>query len=391
MGLEVSRADFLRLTAAALGGAGPAAVAAGRAPSDRDRRERLKMSCRGALTLRHANTAEEMARVSAYAQAHGLFGDRYVASDFIASFEKRIAVLLGFESACVMPTGIMAQAIALRLWAERAGRRTIGLHPTSHHLHEEADALSRLHQLEARVLGAWDRPLAARDIADHSGPLAAVSVELPLRWIGGQLPDWRELEAIKAMCRERGIALHMDGARLWEAQPFYDRPHAAICRGFDSVYVSLYKLIGAPGGAVLAGSRDLIAQARTWRRRHGGDLFQMSPYVISAAMRLEPALERVAGYRRRAIALSRGLATVPGLEVLPAPAQTSLFRVLLKGDASELVRRRDAIAATRGIWLANSFAPARDQARRQAELQIAEPARALADAEIIDAFAELVG
>ena len=66
-------------------------------------------------------------------------------------------------------------------------------------------------------------------------------VELPIREAGGKLPTWDQLAALKAAARDRGIPLHMDGARLWESTAFYDLPHAALCDGFASVYVSLYK------------------------------------------------------------------------------------------------------------------------------------------------------
>ncbi len=84
------------------------------------------------------------------------------------------------------------------------------------------------------------------------------------------MPAWNELREIAAIAQARGVKLHMDGARLWEAREAY-APHsfADVCAHFDSVYVSFYKGIGALAGAMLLGPEDFIAEARVWRRRHG--------------------------------------------------------------------------------------------------------------------------
>ena len=93
---------------------------------------------------------------------------------------------------------------------------------------------------------------------------------MPQREIGGQLPSWSDLEAQVAWARDRGVAVHMDGARLWESGPFYERSYAEIAALFDSVYVSFYKGIGAIAGAALSGPAPFIGEARLWQRRSGG-------------------------------------------------------------------------------------------------------------------------
>ncbi len=101
----------------------------------------------------------------------------------------------------------------------------------------------------------------------------------------------------------------MDGARLWECAAFYARGHAEIADGFASVYVSLYKGIGAFAGAVLAGDDDFVAEARLWRRRMGGTLHQLAPFVASAAMRFDERLATMPALFERALTL-RGRARV---------------------------------------------------------------------------------
>ena len=103
----------------------------------------------------------------------------------------------------------------------------------------------------------------------------------------------------------------MDGARLWEAGPFYARPYADICDLFDSVYVSFYKGIGAIAGAALAGSSDFVAEGRIWQRRHGGNLVQMYPFVISARANFRRRLSRFEHYAARARAIALKAPPVP--------------------------------------------------------------------------------
>src|SRR4029453_12776628 len=107
----------------------------------------------------------------------------------------------------------------------------------------------------------------AGDLKAYPERLAALLVELPAREIGGQLPTWDELNELSELARARGVHLHMDGARLWEAREAYaPRSLADICALFDSVYVSFYKGIGALAGATVPGPAHIAP-----RRRHRGN------------------------------------------------------------------------------------------------------------------------
>jgi len=195
--------------------------------------------------------------------------DRYGSGERIERLERRVAELLGHEAAVFMPSGTMAQQIALRIWSDRRGIETVAFHPTCHlELHEEK-GYERLHGLHGKLVGDPNRLITLDDLEALREPLAGLLLELPQREIGGLLPTWDDLREQVTWAREREIALHMDGARLWEAQPFYDRPHAEIAALFDSVYVSFYKGLGGMAGAALAGDAALVAEARVWQRRHG--------------------------------------------------------------------------------------------------------------------------
>ena len=170
----------------------------------------------------------------------------------------------------------MAQQIALRIWADRQRSPTVAFHPTCHLEIHEQKGYELLHGLHGRLVGERSRLLTLDDLRATPGPLAALLLELPQREIGGQLPSWSDLEAQVAWARERGVAVHMDGARLWESGPFYERSYAEIAALFDSVYVSFYKGIGAIAGAALAGPADVhrrgAALAAPPRRQPGAAL-----------------------------------------------------------------------------------------------------------------------
>jgi len=290
-----------------------------------------------------------------------------------------------------MISGTMAQLIALRIWCERAGHFCVAMHPTAHlELHEER-AYARLHRLDSILLGPRDRPTLALDLAASHERAAALLIELPAREIGGRLPGWDELEALAALARERGVKLHLDGARLWEAQAFYaPKTLADICALFDSVYVSFYKGIGALAGAMLLGSQDFIAESRIWRRRQGGTLVQLHPFVASAAMRIDAQLAKMPAYRARALALGQALAAIEGLVIDPQPPQVNLFHLHLPARATAVAEARDRLAAQEGAWLAQRIAAAQIPGWSTIELYVGDNLLALDDATVVPLYARLL-
>jgi threonine aldolase len=308
--------------------------------------------------------------------------DRYGEGALINDFEREIATLLGKEAAVFLPSGTMAQQIALRIWADRAHTPMVAFHPTCHlELHEQK-GYALLHGLHAQLIGERTRLLTLEDLCATTGKLAALLLELPQREIGGQLPSWPDLEAQVVWARERGIALHMDGARLWECAPFYGRSYAEISDLFDSVYVSFYKGIGGIAGSALAGPADLIAEARVWQRRHGGNLIQLYPFVLSARMNLRHRLDKFTSYYERAQAVARVLAAIPGIAVKPDPPQTNMMHVYLNGSADALLDASTDVARSEKVGLFRRMLPTGVPGVAAFELSIGDGAEALTDEEI---------
>ncbi len=206
-----------------------------------------------------------------------------------------------------MPTGTLANLLATR--AMGAGRGRVAVQETSHLYNDCGDAAASLAGMTLVPLApgrAWFTVEELRSAAARSGegkvarPLAAVSVEWPVRRCLGQAAPLEELSAISRFCRARSIGLHLDGARLFVAAAARGVPVRRVAALFDTVYVSLYKCFGTPAGAVLAGPRRLIEGLAAERRRFGGCLAEST---LLAGL----ALERVDGLERRlAAALARG-------------------------------------------------------------------------------------
>jgi len=162
------------------------------------------------------------ARLSEIADATGEDerADVYGSGERIERLEGRIAEILGAEAAVFMPSGTMAQQIALRIWSDRRGTRTVAFHPTCHLEIHEQKGYQMLHGLHGRLVGDPDRLITLSDLEGIHEPVAALLLELPQREIGGLLPAWDDLVAQTSWARERGVALHLDGARLWQTGRF---------------------------------------------------------------------------------------------------------------------------------------------------------------------------
>ncbi|MGH9174104.1 MAG: threonine aldolase family protein, partial [Vicinamibacterales bacterium] len=212
---------------------------------------------------------------------------------------------------------------------------------------------------------------------------------LPQREIGGQLPSWDELVATSEWARSRGIPLHMDGARLWECQPFYGRDYAEICALFDSVYVSFYKILGGLAGSALAGPADLIAAVPLWQHRHGGRIARVYPYIVSAQQGLHERLERLGAYHEKAVRIAATLGSLPGVEVVPDPPQTNMLHLYLRGDGDRLLAAATAIAEETGVFLIRSLRDSPLPTYRLFELTVGDATLDLPDELIRGLFEQL--
>ncbi|MGN6688141.1 MAG: threonine aldolase family protein [Actinomycetales bacterium] len=307
-----------------------------------ERRRLARAGCERWL-VGHGDPSPQATLAAIAAEAREEQYDRYGEDGEVAALEREVCELLGKEAAVFMPSGVMAQQAILRAWVEQTGRRAVGVHGLSHLVVHELQALTELHGMRLQHLADDRRPVTAADVKAFAEPLAAVAIELPLRDAGYLLPAWEELVAVSEACRERQVALHVDGARLWESQPWLSRSAggdgvslAQIAALADTIYVSFYKGLGGLAGAVVAGPASLVASARRWQRRHGGTLFSLLPYAVAARAGLRQHLPRMTEYHDTAVALAAAVAGRSGLRVLPDPPQTVAFRLFAPAGAEDL-------------------------------------------------------
>ncbi|MFE4051971.1 threonine aldolase family protein [Streptomyces sp. YIM B13518] len=312
-----------------------------------------------------APLAERLALLEAAGSVYDLdeTSDVY-GSGVVEALEKRVAGLLGTEAAAFFPTGTMAQQVALRCWAGRTGNPTVALHPLSHPEVHERNAFSRVGGLRPVRMTDEPRPPTAAEVRDFEEPFGALMLELPLRDAGFVLPSWEELTGVVDAAREREAVVHFDGARLWECTEHFGRPLEEIAGLADSVYVSFYKSLDAYGGAALAGPEDLIEEARAWRHRYGGNVFQQFPTALSALIGLDRELPRLPEYVRHArvvaAALREGLAAggLPWFRVHPEVPHTHDFQVWLPYDADVVAEVAiEAAEETGAVLFAHHWGP----------------------------------
>jgi threonine aldolase len=321
--------------------------------------------------------------------------DYYGAGGVVTELEAEVATLLGKPSALFLPTGTMAQQATLRVHADRRSSKSIAFHPCCHLETHEERGYQRLHGLFGVPVGSRHEPLSLANLRNVSEPVAALLLELPQRDLGGTLPTWKELGEQVSWARERGAAVHLDGARLWEAAPYYAKTQqkslADVAGLFDSVYVSFYKGLGAIAGCCVAGEADVIDELSVWRTRHGGRTFMMWPYAASALTVLRERPAWMATYYRHALAIARELREIEGVEVLPERVQSPMMHLRLSASVKEIRQRVRAIAQKQKIMTFARPYTSEGPTLQRFELQVGRATMAFTPREAAHLVAQLVG
>jgi threonine aldolase len=273
------------------------------------------------------------------AEVDGIAADEFSRDGAVARLEERMAALLGKETALFLPSGTLANHLALRVLAQR-GRRVL-VQQESHIYNDSGDCA---HELSGLTLIPLAPDRATFDLAEAavaieraeegrvSTPVGVISIESPVRRVVGEVFDFDEMRRIAAFARERRIGLHLDGARLFLASPYTGIAPETYAALFDTVYVSLYKYFNAAGGAVLAGPRDLLANLYHQRRMFGGSLRQAWPYVAVALHYLDGFGERFERAARSAETLFHAVGEHERCMVLRSSAATNVTRLRVCGD-----------------------------------------------------------
>jgi len=206
-------------------------------------------------------------------------------------FEKHIAKLLGKTHGLFFITGVQAQLVALKVYCDAGVNNRVAWHSKSHLEIHEQRSYAETFNLDRILVGKskLEVPTVEDIQAVTSLPAdrrpAVILLELPNRELGCKTYPWEDLVQISKLCRAAGVKLHMDGARLWEVEPYYqhhnNRSFANLAELFDSVYVSFYKGLGAVCGAMLISSDEtFMSTAKVWQRRMGGNMVTSYQEII---------------------------------------------------------------------------------------------------------------
>ncbi|WP_051645046.1 beta-eliminating lyase-related protein [Labrenzia sp. DG1229] len=302
--------------------------------------------------------------------AGNVTADKYMSGDLFEKLESRIADILAKPSAVWMPSGKLAQMATLRTLADRAKCVRIAMHPRSHFEEYEAKAYSELWGLKSLALGDYDRATEARDLEAIVEEVGAVTIELPLRRLGGLMPSWQELNNISLVAKRRGIYLHLDGARLWESQPYYGRAHSEISHLFDTVYVAFDKGFGGLSGGALVGPTWVIEQTKIWQRRAGGRALRSFPVLLSALQSLDSRLPLMSEFHKKAVEVANCFVKYNEFSISPFPPQANSFNVTFRSRSEDAILAGKVVKDTCGISIFNDLLTCADQNNSSFEVTI---------------------
>jgi threonine aldolase len=249
------------------------------------------------------------------------------------ALEERVAALLGHEAAVFLPSGTMCNEIAIRLHIRPGGERMF-LGQDTHPLIAEAGGPAQLAgAVIAEVDGeagmftpeALDAAIAGSGPGGRYGPRPRlVCVEQTTNMGGGRVWPLEQVQGVLGVAAGRGLATHLDGARLMNAVVASGIDAATWAGGFDSAWLDFTKGLGAPVGACLAGSAAFIEEAWRWKQMIGGAMRQSGIVAAAGLYALEHHVERLADDHARARRLAEGLAEVPGIDLDPATVDTNI-------------------------------------------------------------------
>ena len=278
-------------------------------------------------------------RLAQIADRTGIEADNYSLGGVVESVERRVAEILGKEAAVFMPTGTLANHLAIRNQCGR-GQRAI-VQEQSHIYHDIGDCVQRLSSVNLIPL-AHERPYFTLDEVKSAvetavggrvlTPVGALVIESPVRRQHGQIMPFDVMRQITKYCASNDIRTHLDGARLFMMSATTGISPAEYASLFDTVYVSLYKYFGAPFGAILAGTEEFCRDLYHDRRMFGGGLSSASLAAALALEGMEGFEERFAEAMSKAEALFVELNELRGISVKAYEHGSNIFPVALDED-----------------------------------------------------------
>ena len=285
--------------------------------------------------------------------------DRYGTGGAVAALEKQFEQITGKEKAIFMPSGTMANQLAI---AALSGDNTkVFVQDTSHVYRDEADAAQSVFNKRLMPLAkdktwftAEELKQAVETLKDQevfSSGIGAISIENPVRRTDGRMIPIEEIRKISEYCRGNNIRMHLDGARIYMASAWSGTSIKEYASYFDTIYISLYKYLGASAGAVLCGEKTLIEKMPHLIKIHGGSMYGNWTNAAMALQRLNGFEDRMKETVKRSAELFALLNQVNELKVLPLDNGTNIFTLEL-GKTIDGKKFRDKLRDAYNIRIA---------------------------------------
>ena len=289
--------------------------------------------------------------------ANAAVGDDVYGDDpTVNSLEERVAALFGHEAALFCPTGSLANQLSIRTLV-KPGEELL-VETRSHIVRAELGAAATFSGITTRTWPAEDGLLRAEDplaIAhENAGPYLvstkAIAVENTHNFGGGTVQPIAEIEKLSVAARARGIAMHLDGARIWNAHVASHVSFADYGKHFDTISVCLSKGLGAPVGSLMISTKERIQEARIWRKRYGAGMRQVGILAAAGHYALDHNIARLAEDHLRAQKIAVALAAIDSSLVDPKKVVTNIVGLELSKvgiTAGELASR----CKEAGLWI----------------------------------------
>ncbi len=297
-----------------------------------------------------SDTVTRPSRAMRDAMANAEVGDDVMGDDpTVNRLQDKVAELLGTETALFVPSGTMANQIALRAHTQPGDEVIIG--KDAHTWRDESGGLAANAGIQAQVLR--DYFFTAADVreafkAPHFSisPSRVVAVENTHGWSGGRPWDVAQLAEVTREAHALGMATHLDGARLWNAAIATGKTERELATGFDSISVCLSKGLGAPIGSLVCGTRDFIKRCHRFRKMHGGGMRQAGILAAAGLYALDHHRARLVEDHANARAFAETLAESKAIRV-QLPVTNLTFFDVARGTAADLMAK----AKERGVLL----------------------------------------
>jgi threonine aldolase len=282
--------------------------------------------------------------------------DVYGDDPTVNSLEERVAEMFGKEAGVFTPTGSLANQLAIRMLVG-PGEELLA-ETNSHIVRAELGAAAVFSGITTRTWPAKNGLLKASDALEiarpNSGPYlvstTAIAVENTHNFGGGTVQPLEEIKALRKGADELGIALHLDGARIWNAHVASGVSFEEYGKYFDTVSVCLSKGLGAPVGSVMLSTKERVTKARVWRKRYGAGMRQIGLLAAAGHFALDNNVDRLADDHRLAKKLALAIAQINSSLVDPETVDTNIVGLDLTSlpiTAAELA----TVCREKGLWI----------------------------------------